>query len=98
MSKRLTHRVLVLVPVDMLNVAIDRPARLRVAQYARMVNERLRALVRGQVQLDEYTLNIVQIPLERVEEPARLKVLRRRASTRGNNPARLVSATHARVE
>ena len=40
-----------------------------------MVNERLRALVRGQVQLDEYTLNIVQIPLERVQEPARLKVL-----------------------
>ena len=99
MSKRLTHRVLVLVPVDMLNVAIDRPARLRVAQHTRMVDERLRALIRGQVQLDEYALNIVQIPLERVQESARLKVLRRRASTRGNNTARPASAIHfARAE
>ena len=75
MSKRLTHRVLVLVPVDMLNVAIDRPARLRVAQDAGVVDERLRPLVRCEVQLDEDPLDVEQVPLQRIEEPARLQVL-----------------------
>ena len=81
----LTHHVILIearnvdrVPVP---VAVDRPARLRVAQDALVVDERLRALVRGQVELDEDPLDVDQVALERVEEPARLEVLRRRASS-----------------
>lgn len=61
-------------------MAVNRPAGLRIAQDAGVVDERLWALVRGQVQLDQYPLDVVQVALERVEEPARLEVLRRRTS------------------
>ena len=62
-------------------VAVDRPARLRVAQDALVIDERLRALVGGQVELDEDPLDVDQVALERVEEAAGLEVLRRRASS-----------------
>ena len=52
-----------------------------------MVDERLRPLVRRQVQLDEHPLDVEQVPLERVQEPARLQVLRRRASVPRNRPS-----------
>ena len=62
-------------------VAVDRPARLRVAQDALVIDERLRALVGGQVELDEDPLDVDQVALERVEEAAGLEVLRRCTST-----------------
>ena len=61
-------------------VTVNRPPSLRVAQDALVVDERLRALVRGEVELDEDPLDVEQVALERVEEAARLEVLRRCAS------------------
>ena len=51
-----------------------------------MVDERLRARVRGAVELDEHPLDVEKAALERVEEAPRLEVFRRRA------PVRAVSA------
>ena len=77
-----TQSILVVVGVDRAlhsPVAIDRAARLRVAQDAGVVDERLGPLVRREVELDQDALDVEQVPLERVQEAARLQVLRRRA-------------------
>lgn len=55
------------------------PPRFRVPQYSRMVDERRRPFIRGPMQLDEQPLDIKQVPLERIEEPPGLEVLRRGA-------------------
>ena len=44
-----------------------------------MVDERLCARVRGEVQLDEDALHVGEVSLQRIEEAARLEMLRRRA-------------------
>ena len=62
-------------------VPIDRPASLRVAQDALMVDEWLRTLISRKVELDQDALDVVEVSLERVEESAGLKVFRRCAST-----------------
>jgi len=70
------HAVLILVVA---HGPIDPPPGLRVTQHARVVHERLGALVRSAHERDERALHLLKVALKRVEEAARLQVLRRRA-------------------
>jgi len=64
---------------DLGGMAVDGTTGLRVTHHTSMVNERRGSLVRLSVELDQHPLDVEQVSINSIQEPSRLKVLRRSA-------------------